>query len=80
MCCWCYIPPELSGRSANVEEIYERIGDQILNYKEMGKVILCGDFNGRCGSVQESVVADFGERLCRNERLLIWLRITVGSY
>ena len=66
----CYIPPELSGRSVNVEEIYERIGDQILNYKEMGKVILCGDFNGRCGSIQESVVADFGVEIVQERKVV----------
>ena len=68
--CICYIPPELSGRNVNVEEIYKRIGEQILNYKEMGRIILCGDFNGRCGSSQESVVADFGVEIVQERKVV----------
>ena len=56
----CYVPPEQSSRQENVEEVFEKIGDQILKYGDLGRLILCGDFNARCGEVQEYAVKEYG--------------------
>ena len=45
----CYIPPESSSREVGVEEILQSLGEQVAKFRSHGPMILCGDFNARCG-------------------------------
>ena len=66
----CYVPPELSGRRENVEEIFEKIGSQIMEFRDLGRVILCGDFNARCGGMQEFAVEEYGSAVLRKREVI----------
>ena len=45
----CYIPPESSSREVGVEEVLQSLGEQVAKFRSQGPMILCGDFNARCG-------------------------------
>ena len=48
----CYIPPEASSSGRNAEEKMQLLSEQVEKYMPLGPLILCGDFNARCGDVQ----------------------------
>ena len=50
----CYIPPISSGREVCNEERWLRLSEQVSKYACLGTVILCGDFNARCGNMDEA--------------------------
>ena len=45
----CYIPPESSSREIGVEEVLQSLGEQVAKFCSQGPMIICGDFNARCG-------------------------------
>ena len=47
----CYIPPISSVCN---EERWLRLSEQVSKYACLGTVILCGDFNARCGNMDEA--------------------------
>ena len=49
-----------------VDSCYERLKEDVLSFREKGKVVLLGDFNARVGrSVQiDDVIGMFGEDMC----------------
>ena len=60
-----------------MDSCYERLKEDVLSFRENGKVVLLGDFNARVGrSAQlDEVVGMFGENLCNvsGNRLLSFL-------
>ena len=54
--CFTYIPPSNSSREENVPTDHFRIlNENITNYRNLGKVILCGDFNSRVGILPDFI-------------------------
>ena len=47
--CICYLPPEGSSRKCDGEEFYDDLMLKFYDYQNEGDVIICGDFNSRCG-------------------------------
>ena len=47
----CYVPPELLGMRENIEESFEKIGSRTMEFRDWGRVILCGDFDARYGKM-----------------------------
>ena len=45
----CYIPPESSSRGVGVEEVLQSVAELVAKFRSQGLMILCGDFNARCG-------------------------------
>ena len=48
----CYIPPEASSSGRNTEEKMQLISEQVEKYTPLSPLIVCGNFNARCGDVQ----------------------------
>ena len=51
----CYLPPASSSRDVDIEERVHVLGDQVKQFKMEGQVVVCGDFNARCGGLSCSV-------------------------
>ena len=47
----CYIPPEPSGSGMGAEETLQLLTEQVLRFGSQGPLIICGDFNARCGTL-----------------------------
>ena len=45
----CYIPPESSSRGVSADELLQLLAEQVAKFHSQGPMILCGDFNARCG-------------------------------
>ena len=45
----CYILPESSSWEVGVEEVWQSLGEQVVKFRSQGPMILCGDFNVKCG-------------------------------
>ena len=57
----CCVLPEQSSRQENVGEVFEKVGDHFFRKNgDLDRLILCGDFNARCGEVQEYAVKEYG--------------------
>ena len=67
----CYIPPVGSSRDVDVAERLLLLEEQTQRFQAEGQVILCGDFNARCGGLTD-VYDETMERCCvdmvRNEQ------------
>ena len=70
-----YIPTDST--SFVMDSCYERLKEDVLSFREKGKVVFLGDFNARVGrSAQlDDVVGMFGENTCNasGNRLLSFL-------
>ena len=53
--CVCYLPPENSSRAVDGNSFYDKLFDHICTYQNTGDLIICGDFNGRCGMLQDYI-------------------------
>ena len=53
--CICYLPPENSTRAVDAESFFATLMEQIYIYQNTGKIIICGDFNSRCGLEQDII-------------------------
>ena len=49
----CYIPPAGSSRDVDTEECFFMLSEQIQSFGLEGRVIVCGDFNARCGGLED---------------------------
>ena len=60
-----YMPTESSNASV-LDGCYELLKEDVLNFKEKGKVVLLGDFNARVGKSvdMDDVIGMFGEDTC----------------
>ena len=45
----CYLPPQDSCRAIDSDIFFDKLVEQLYMYQNMGKVILMGDYNARCG-------------------------------
>ena len=52
-CCICYLPPSDSTRNIDPGEFYDTLLFQIHSYCKDDFFYLCGDFNGRCGDLED---------------------------
>ena len=48
----CYLPPETSSRGMGGEETWQFWAEQVAKYCSLGPIIMCGDFNARCGMLE----------------------------
>ena len=61
LCC-LYIPPKDSSRHVlNDEDLFDVLYTDILKYNVIGKVIVCGDMNARCGNLLDYTEYDFND-------------------
>ena len=51
---------------AVLETCYERLKEDVLSFREKGKVVVLGDFNARVGNAvdDDDVIGKFGEDTC----------------
>ena len=47
----CYIPPESSSCGRGAEETLQLLAEQVEKFGSQGPLIICGDFNARCGTL-----------------------------
>ena len=71
-----YMPTDCTN-SASIEGCYGKLKEDVLNFKEKGRVVLLGDFNARVGKSVEmdDVIGMFGEDTCNasGNRLISFL-------
>ena len=53
--CVCYLPPENSSRSTDANIFFDTLLTDLYNYQNLGTVFICGDFNGRCGNLEDFI-------------------------
>ncbi|MDA8001866.1 MAG: endonuclease/exonuclease/phosphatase family protein [Alphaproteobacteria bacterium] len=49
----CYFPPVGSSREVDTEERFQVLTEQIQRFQLEGQVVVCGDFNARCGNLKD---------------------------
>ena len=49
----CYVPPISSSRDIDVAERLLVLEEQTQRFQTEGRVVLCGDFNARCGGLRD---------------------------
>ena len=60
--CTVYIPPQNSSREIRIDtDHFERLQEKIYKFAGLGKVLLCGDFNARIGSLDDFIDDSFFE-------------------
>ena len=62
----CVYMPTDSTSVAMLDTCYERLKEDVLSFREKGKVVLLGDFNARVGKAadDDDVIGKFGEDTC----------------
>lgn len=53
-CVW-YLPPENSSRQVDVSSFYDHLIACVYQYQAEGDLVLCGDFNSRCGDLDDYI-------------------------
>ena len=43
-----------SSHDVHAEECFQVLSDQVQQYQVEGRVVVCGDFNARCGDLKDS--------------------------
>ena len=51
----CYLPTENSSRAFDVNGFYDTLLADIYNYQNDGLIYVCGDFNSRCGDLDDFI-------------------------
>ena len=54
-CCICYLPPSDSTRNIDLGEVYDTLLFQIHKYCKEDFFYICGDFNSRCGDLEDFI-------------------------
>lgn len=54
--CVCYLPPENSSRHFDVNSFYDHLLTGVYQYQNIGSLYVCGDFNSRCGELDDFIV------------------------
>ena len=52
--CVCYLPPQASAYNDSLD-FYTKLLEQVYMYQNIGKLYICGDFNARCGDIQDFI-------------------------
>ena len=76
--CVCYIPPEFSSRGDCSQEFFDWLASQIVEYSCGRQVIVCGDFNARCGNLTDCPIGDtvkIGLSLIQLRIVLVYLSL-----
>ncbi len=47
----CYIPPQSLSCGRGAEETLQLLAEQVEKFGSQGPLIICGDFNARCGTL-----------------------------
>ena len=62
--CGCYLPPENSSHQVDVHAFFfffffffYQLLTSIYNYQNDGDIFICGDFNSRCGDVDDFIAS-----------------------
>ena len=55
MPCVCYLPPEISSRRIDVNTFFDSLLTDIYKYQNQGSIFICGDFNARCGELEDFI-------------------------
>ena len=63
--CVCYLPPEISSRAFDVNGFYDTLLSDIYKFQNDGLVYICGDFNSRCGDLDDFIRGI--DRVCDRE-------------
>ena len=50
-----YVPPENSSRFFDINKFYDSLLSYIYKYQNEGTVYVCGDFNSRCGDLDDFI-------------------------
>ena len=53
--CVCYVPPENSSRFFDINKFYDSLFSYIYKYQNEGILYVCGDFNSRCGDLDDFI-------------------------
>ena len=62
--CLVYDPPAQSIYTKNLPtDILQLLENDIVSFKSKGDVLLCGDFNARCGNLPDFIVSDSADHL-----------------
>ena len=56
--CVFYIPPESSSRGDCSQEGFDLLASQMFEYSCGRQVLVCGDFNARCGNLIDYPIGD----------------------
>ena len=51
----CYIPPDSLCCGGSSEETLQRLGEKVAEFSSLGFLVICGDFNARCGNLEAEV-------------------------
>ena len=53
--CVCYLPPENSSRQIDPYSFFDSLLADFYSYQNSGTVFICGDFNSRCGDLEDFI-------------------------
>ena len=53
--CVCYLPPGNSSRRIDVNTYFDSLLTDICNYQNPGSIFICGNFNSRCGELDDFI-------------------------
>ena len=53
--CVCYLPPLNSSRQIDAQSFYDCLLTSVYRYQNDGELFICGDFNSRCGDMQDFI-------------------------
>ena len=68
----CYLPPETSSREMGGEEALQSWREQVAKFHSLGSIIMCGDFNARCGMLDRGRGGGWMEWQWRNLNMVCW--------
>ena len=60
---YCVYMPTDSNSVSVMDSVYEQLKEDVLSFKQKGRVVLLGDFNARVGKSVD-VIGMFGEDFC----------------
>ena len=73
----CFYMPTTTAGLSTLDGCYENVKEDVLIFKEKGRVMLLGDFNARVGTASEidGIIGMFGEETSNNnvEKLVSFL-------
>ena len=64
--CVCYLPPIDSCRYVNGADFFDNLLGQVYRMQNDGLIVLCGDFNARCGDMPDFIDEDVDTVCDRN--------------
>ncbi len=53
--CFCYLPPDGSTWQVDAHAFVDALLAGIYEYQNNGTVLICGDFNSRCGDIDDFI-------------------------